>query len=185
MPDCLATAEEMFDVFTESIRPLPLADFISFLSPAPKSDSSAFDPVSLACLIQMLLRPLLTASPPPYAYKMTSQPMLEESFLPFAANSSSVVDNAKVAVLLETLTRLIWRSGELEWSSILERALEAGVAVREEKAFGDDRRRSGPPKQTDVEASKWLRSSPARLRMIAGLCKTRVCGESFQSNGHV
>ncbi|KAI9715543.1 MAG: hypothetical protein M1828_000795 [Chrysothrix sp. TS-e1954] len=170
LPHCLATVEEMFDVYTESIRPLPLPIFIALMSPIPSRDPSAFDTIDSVCLCLMLLRPLLAATPPPYQYQIPPQHMLEESFLPFAANSSSIVDNAKVAMLLEVLLRLLWQTKQLRCSEELSEALETGIEARYTKALGDDRRRSGPPKQSDADASKWLVNSAPRLRTIVKLC---------------
>ena len=109
-PRTLAIVEEMFDVYTEMIRPLPLPIFIAFLSPTTNGTNdyrTTFDPISQACLAQMLLRPLLSAAPPRYRYSLPSQATMERSFLPYAANGQSVVDQAKVGILLEILLRLL------------------------------------------------------------------------------
>ncbi|KAI9883180.1 MAG: hypothetical protein M1823_005055 [Watsoniomyces obsoletus] len=127
---------------------------------------------------------------------------MEEYLLPFPAKTTSLTDNAKVSLLLEKVLRYVFvehpnrsrsrsrgESGSgrgMEWISTLSKAVEVGIAAREEKSRRDARRRKGgkidgtaaagggvegPGELGMDEAGRWLRGSGERLRVIISSLK--------------
>ncbi len=91
---------------------------------------------------------------------------LERCFLPFAANTSSVEDNAKVSLLVETLFRLLATHGGIEYTPELMVAVEKGVNAREKKCKGTRKKKFGSSK--DDEDMYWLKSSAVRMNLLLG-----------------
>ena len=91
---------------------------------------------------------------------------LERCFLPFSANTSSVEDNAKVSLLIETLFRLLAIHGGIECTEELVAAVEKGIKAREKKCTGTRRKKSGSSK--DDEDMYWLNASAERMRLLLG-----------------
>lgn len=92
-----------------------------------------------------------------------SQIVLEKCFLPFAASTSSVHDNAKASILIENMLRLFLKSCECEYTASLAAALEKGILARENKVKGDKRKKDGD--------MMWLKASGERLRMLLDVVK--------------
>ena len=142
--------EDLFDIYTEFLRPLPLPIFSFFVLPNPTSSGArtrTIDANSLASLIQMLLRPLLSSAAPVSNANSLTAESFATHFAPFAANVSSVGENAKVGICVEGLLRLLWTEGVLgnaddEVRRAVKEAVHEGIKVREEKAGGDGRRKS-------------------------------------------
>jgi hypothetical protein len=91
---------------------------------------------------------------------------LERCFLPFSANTSSVEDNAKVSLLVETLFRLLATHGGIECTAELVAAVDKGIKAREKKCTGTRRKKSGSSK--DDEGMYWLNASAERMRLLLG-----------------
>lgn len=163
-PALFLDPEDLFDIYTEFLRPLPLPVFsYIILSPTssknPKSTTakSYFDANSLASLTQMLLRPLLSSAAPISNANSLTAETLATNFAPFAANVSNVGENARVGICVEGLLRLLWGEGVLGNVDNVERkavrkAVEDGIKTREEKAGGDGRRKSGSKEAEGWEA---------------------------------
>lgn len=161
-PDSFLDTEDLFDLYTEFLRPLPLPIFQHFALP-PKP---WLGPNSQASLNQMLLRPLLVASAPAYNENSLTQAEFETYYAPFAANNSGAGDNAKVSLLVESLLRLLWVSGNLVVTKELRRAVETGVKARREKVAWDGRKKVGGRVQVDEEAAAVMRYSGERMRVV-------------------
>ncbi|KZF18980.1 hypothetical protein L228DRAFT_286213 [Xylona heveae TC161] len=142
-----------------------------------------------------------------------TQDLLERHFLPFAASSAGPADNAKVSLMLECLMRLLAmhvglsRSPTLGSSSqepnegsvdksqdedpsqgTLRRAVEQGIAAREEKAAKPEGRKRkkvagstsrASPDKVDIKEEDardpdwtWLRTSSERLRVLVDVAET-------------
>lgn len=121
--------EDLFDLFTEFLRPLPLPIFTALVLPAKRY----LDPDAQSSLDQMLLRPLLSSNAPVYNANALTQEDFETYFATFAANTGSAVENAKVSVLLEDLLRLLWTERRLESSATLRKAVDEGIKARRER----------------------------------------------------
>jgi hypothetical protein len=91
---------------------------------------------------------------------------LERCFLPFAANTSSVEDNAKVSLLVETLFRLLATHGGIEYTPEIIAAIENGIKAREKKCTGTRKKKSASTK--DGEDMIWLNASAERMRLLLG-----------------
>ncbi|KAL2358514.1 hypothetical protein BJ546DRAFT_14321 [Cryomyces antarcticus] len=151
--------EDLFDVYTEFIRPLPLPIFSTLVSPS----TPYLDHHTHASLTQMLLRPLIASSAPKYDINALRQADLEACYLPYAANSTGVADNAKVGLCVEALLRMLHRYVGLEPVASLGTAIETGIAARKKKASFDGRKKTGE-KEAAEEYAKTVRDMSA-LRM--------------------
>ncbi|KAA8905983.1 hypothetical protein FN846DRAFT_949470 [Sphaerosporella brunnea] len=144
------SAPTLYHEYAQYILPFSLESFKLFVSPFIVA------PAGHRCtLAQFVLEACLSANAPPAKKEDNwgiNQEVMVRRFLPYPANSPSVVDNAKVAILLETLLNLLLRSEMLYWNQELEDAAEAGIAAREEKASFDHR--GHKHKAEDMEAVK-------------------------------
>lgn len=137
--------EDLFDLYTEFVRPLPLMVFQQFAyPPTPYLDTN-----SQATLNQTLLRPIISHEAPKFNSGSMMQAELEKHFLPFAANQSSVEENAKVSVLVESLFVMLWRHGGLEATASLHKMVKQGIDARKKKASFDGRKKTGRKKEQD------------------------------------
>ncbi len=90
--------------------------------------------------------------------------MLEKCFLPYPASSSTVGENAKVSIIVESLLRFMTIMGACEYSPDLEAAVEKGILARENKIKADKRRRENVAKKGEEQDLFWLKASAQRLR---------------------
>ncbi|KAI9805665.1 MAG: hypothetical protein M1833_005158 [Piccolia ochrophora] len=171
LPTTFLPIDALYNLYTEHIRPLPLPTFTLLLSPT----LIPLPPAVRITLTQYLLTTLLTPSAPtppllrrstasPYADALT-QATLEKCYLPFAANTASVADNAKVAVCVEALLRLLARYAHVQPTARLRDAVDKGVRAREAKASGDARKGSGK-RRVEEEEKAALRGSGVRMRAL-------------------
>lgn len=179
LPGSFTTLGSLYDTYLEHIRPLPTPTF--FLLTSPSNLGLVFPPPSACSIIQYILHSLITsAAPTPTANDNDlTQRVLEQYYLPFPANTSSIADNAKVSLCVETLLRLVDRCVGLKWTPALQDAVEVGVAAREGKATkasasrkrGRGRGRGGDLNGGDVgggggDERFWLRASAERIRSV-------------------
>lgn len=158
----------LYDLYNDHIRPLPIATF--FLLTSPSATIPTFSPVARSALNQFILRSLIASSAPNPPTDDLDQDLLERYFLPFAANTASVADNAKVSLLLESLLRLVLRYIGVKVTGGLERAVRVGIEAREKKS-GQDRRKKGVGKKGDEGDRAWLVGSGERLIALVEVCK--------------
>lgn len=158
---------DLYEKTTERIAQLPVAAFAQFIAqhdtPLPEG--------SLVAIIRCLMPYLLSGSvpqprdvdPEADAREDISTPILERCYLPFAYRTAE--NNAKISLALETLLRLDFCS----WSPSLQRAVEKGVAARNDKAAP----RKGGRFKTDGEmaAQEMLRASGKRLLAWADILR--------------
>lgn len=167
-----APLNSLYDNYLEHIRPLPIPMFFSIISPFALR---AFSPPAGSSLTQYILRSLITTAAPLPPGDDLTQPTLEKSYLPFAANTSSIVDNVKVSLCVETLLTLLDRHVGLVWTPALQDVVEAGIVARDTKAtkVGKKRRKlavgggagvSGVG--DDEDEKKWLQASANRIRSV-------------------
>ncbi|OAP57151.1 hypothetical protein AYL99_07888 [Fonsecaea erecta] len=162
-PTTFPDLDELNILFVEFIRPLSLPVFAQIVLPTP---SNPLGPTSLADLCEALLQRLLESSAPSIrSHVLLSKSKLEQEYLPFAAAKDSVDANARVSVLLESLTRCLAQIGNLQRTRSLARAAAIGVkkrlcCVAENK--GDGKKRQGD----DDLAREWLLESGERLTRV-------------------
>jgi hypothetical protein len=153
--------EELFTLFIEFIRPLPVPAFQLLVLP---SLFPAFSEDAHLTLCELLLQRMLEAAAPnTHSERYLTQSKMEKFYLPYAANKASHVDNAKVSLLLESMLRCFFRAGSLQQTPELRKALEAGIEARRRKARNDSQ---GMGKNDDGVAWAWLTESGERMRDI-------------------
>ena len=170
LPHKFITLSNLFELFCEQIRPLPLPTFFALMSPLQLAH---FPPHTAIALTKFLLNSLIAASAPiPRDDYQFSQETLETCYIPYTANTSSIADNAKVSLLIEALLRIIDRHKGLSWTPSLQDAVDEGIPAREKKA------KTGAKKRDrhfvgGVDERIWLKASAARIRSVVAMAKPR------------
>ena len=179
IPSSFIPLYDLYDHTLHFIRPLPLPTFFALISPLALASMT---PASAQTLVQRVLRSLISSSAPMPEQEDLEQEMLEKCYLPFAANTQSVADNAKVSCCVETLVGLYERHCGLVWSEGLQGAVEKGIEEREGKArkegkgHGRGRGRGGNKGKDGGRGGgekAWLRGSAERLRQYVEVCRER------------
>ncbi|KAI5210826.1 hypothetical protein E4T38_01924 [Aureobasidium subglaciale] len=155
-------AEDCFDLVTEFIRPLPLDIFTLFVTPS----SPWLEPHSHASLCQNLLRPIISSEAPTYHADTMTQIEFEKHFLPYPANYTNYVENARVSLLVEALLRLLFRHSALIVNDSLKKKLDEGIKAREVKARSGGRKLVGLKEAEEEKAVKMLANSAMRMKMV-------------------
>ncbi|ODM22797.1 hypothetical protein SI65_00386 [Aspergillus cristatus] len=158
LPDIFTTLEELYHLFIENIRHLPLPIYQSFISPHVLPHFSA---AAQTTLCEFLLFRLRESTAPETEEEYLSQTKLEQCFLPYAASTASVVDNTKMALALEALVMLLAESEMLKVTPELRTAVEDGIMARAERA--QDVKRNQSSKQVEDIEWCWLIESGERL----------------------
>ena len=169
-PTLFLDPEDLFDLYTEFLRPLSLPVFsYLLLSNTTATATVGLDPNSLASLTQMLLRPLLSSLAPISNANSLTPESFATHFAPFAANVSNANENARVGICVEVLLRLLWTEGALGFAGkevkgrVREAVLE-GIRAREEKVGAGDGRRKSTGEGWEV-----LKVGGERLRGLLGM----------------
>ena len=154
----------LYNTYSEQLRSLPIPAFFLITSPA----SLVHFPVSAASsLIQVILRSLISSSAPIPSSDYICQEALEMSFLPFAANTTSIADNTRVSLCVETLLRLLRTHAAMRWTPSLHEAAEVGIKARIAKAKKKQTKK-GSAGNGKCDA-RWLTASAERIRMVVAL----------------
>ncbi|KAL9078277.1 MAG: hypothetical protein Q9157_002792 [Trypethelium eluteriae] len=161
-PACFITLEDLLDLFTEFIRPLPTPLLSMFVSPPSHYLSNHVQ----ASLNRTLLRPLLGLSDSGVDTTQLDQAHLENDYLPRKANSTTVSDNAKVSLLVEGLLRSLLNRGDLHLTMTLQRATEWGVEARRTCMDWDGRKRTTERRQEEEWSEMVLEMSAARITAV-------------------
>jgi hypothetical protein len=174
IPSVTTSIGELYELFRETIRPLPIPVFQLFINP---SVTIYLIPIAFNSIVQCLIRPLLShdAPDPNNDDHTIEQPILEKCFLPFPANTSSLEDNAKVSILNEALLRLLNFVGGIEWTPSLEKSVEKGIAAREKKVT---ERKKGKKKTQDDGERKAMEESAMRMRLLLAVLKRKESAET-------
>ena len=183
---------ELYTLFVEWIKPLPLPLFQQIISPSTTTTPSSTDIFSLdahTTLCEVILqRSLESAAPAIRSEKFLTKDKLTSQYLPYAASGASVVEQAKVSLLLEALLR---RSSSTEMLKAADKdellaAVGVGVSKREEvarermgrtgskkkkekKSSGGKDDGSGEEERREREAWQWLVESGMRMRVVVEL----------------
>lgn len=158
-PDKFMDIHELFSLYTEFLRPLPLSIFQQFAMPLKPFLSTN----SSATLTEMLFRPLLGTDHD----GVIDQSAFESNFAPRAAITTSTVDNAKVSLLTESLLRALWKADVLsDGSASLRASVEKGIEAREEK-IGP--KKTGTTTHLDDQARTSIQCSAERMRVLLDL----------------
>lgn len=158
LPETFTTLEELYHLFVENIRHLPLPIYQSFISPHVLPYFSA---AAQTTLCEFLLFRLRESTAPETEEEYLNQAKLEQCFLPYAASTASVVDNTKMAIALEALVMLLAESEMLKVTPELRTAVEDGIMARADRA--QDVKRNQSSKQVEDIEWCWLLESGERL----------------------
>lgn len=159
LPDSFTTLEDLYHLFVENIRHLPLPIYQAFISPHVLPYFSA---AAQTTLCEFLLFRLRESIAPETDEEYLSQNKLEQCFLPYAASTASVVDNTKMSIALETLVMLLAESEMLRVTPELQTAMQDGIIARADKAQVEVRRNQMSRRVEDIEWC-WLLESGERL----------------------
>lgn len=159
-PEHFMDTEDLFSLFTDFIRPLPLPIFQQFVFP-----SEPFLTIHLrVSLLEMLFQPFLGTDNP--TGEVTQQDF-ETTFAPHAASTTTAADNAKVSLLVESLLRALWNSDLLKGDmASLKASIEKGIKARDEKVAYDGRKKVGKNQTLDEQARTSLQCSAERMMVL-------------------
>lgn len=166
MPNVFTGLEDLFDLYTESLRALPLNVFAQFLP------TLQLPTTTLCGLLCNLLIPYLTCSPKSLNIFDLSQDDLVRHFLPVSSNANGNSDNTKVSLLLEALLMNMMSEGKLHIDRRFGDIVQEGIRARKEKVIGDTRRKGKGSKIVEAEARKELEESSERIMAILEILET-------------
>ncbi|KAJ5169715.1 uncharacterized protein N7500_002498 [Penicillium coprophilum] len=129
LPRDFLPLDNLYDMFVENIRDLSLPLFQHFIAP---SNLPHLLPEAHSTLCELLLFVFRESSAPSSDNNYLTQAKLEECFLPYAAATSNVGNNAKVSILLEALMTLLHKNNMLSVTPSLAKAVRSGIARREQ-----------------------------------------------------
>ncbi|KAJ5779639.1 hypothetical protein N7457_007359 [Penicillium paradoxum] len=149
LPREFTPLDDLYHTFVENIRDLPLPIFQHFVTP---SNLPHFLPEAHSTLCELLLYVMRESSAPSSNNDYLTQVKLEKCFLPYAGATPSVINNAKISILLEALMTLLHRSKLLYVTNSLKTAVQAGIARREKSC-------------RDRDSVEWIYLHESGLRM--------------------
>ncbi|PWY95209.1 hypothetical protein BO94DRAFT_508280 [Aspergillus sclerotioniger CBS 115572] len=177
LPDDFASLEDLYHLFAENIRHLPLPIFQAFVSP---STLPYFSPAAKTTLCEFLLFRMRETAAPDTDEEYLNQDKLERCFLPYMASTASISDNAKMSIALESLIILLADSDMLRITPELRDAVLEGNHRRITRARGEARRGGQEALQwaDDIERT-WLLESGERLLLLVDeiLCGKKAYSE--------
>ncbi|KAL3479908.1 hypothetical protein BJX99DRAFT_221447 [Aspergillus californicus] len=153
---------DLYHLFVENIRPLPIPIYQSFISP---SALPYFSGSARTTLCECLLLRMREHVAPPTEELYLNQAKLETCFLPFAASTSSLSDNVKVSITLEALIVLLAESHMLHVTDEMKYLVKKGIIKRAEKAQFETRKNQLARLSENLEWC-WLGESAERLTFL-------------------
>ncbi|KAJ5125455.1 hypothetical protein N7448_004775 [Penicillium atrosanguineum] len=169
LEDDFMPVSELYYLFVENIRPLPLPIFQTFVSPYILPELPDDQQTTLC---QSLLETLRQSSAPSMHEEWLDQVKLETCFLPFAATTSSAADNAKVSIALEALVILLANGDLLTMTPEFKESVERGILQRASRVQ-DDMRRSIASRNKESLEWCWLVESGDRLMFLVEMLALR------------
>lgn len=125
--------------------------------------------------IQIILTESLLSSSAPLSssredgFTLTQEAMIHR-YLPYTAKTQSVVENAKVAILLDVLLRMLLATDNLVWSPALENAVERGIAARKKRGVSF-RNASGKDKEDTAAIRLQWNVAEETLRLVVKVAR--------------
>ncbi|KAM7193287.1 hypothetical protein V8F20_008482 [Naviculisporaceae sp. PSN 640] len=143
LPDKLGDVSELYQMFSDRIRGLPLPTFKLFVgyhtAKLPEDQHVSL----LSIMIDDLLPGVGSGSekrpdpekvdPRTAKANGISGQMLEKCYLPFASNRVAAEDNAQLSIVLESMLWYIYAEAGYEYTDDLRKAVEKGIKAREDK----------------------------------------------------
>ncbi|PLB50301.1 hypothetical protein P170DRAFT_405245 [Aspergillus steynii IBT 23096] len=155
LPASFINLEGLYHLFVENIRHLPLSTFQALVSP---SVLPYFSAAATTTLCECLLFRMRESGAADSDEEYLSQSKLERCFLPYAASTTGIVDNAKMSIAIEALLMLLDDGGLLKVTPELKAALKKGIWARAEKAQQS--------RKFEITEYHWLSESADRLRFL-------------------
>lgn len=165
MPKDFIQLDDLYQSFVEHIRHQPLPIFQTFVNPLvlPELDDEA-----QTTLCEFLLFNMIEAAARKSQEDRLTAAKLEHCFLPYAAATPSVADNAKFSILLESLVTLLAGRGWIKQTPSLRAAVDKGIKHREERAK-EESHRGHASRNKEVSEWYWLKESGERLMFLVDL----------------
>jgi hypothetical protein len=165
LPKDFIQTDYLYQSFVEHIRHQPLPVFQALVNPLvlPEIDDEA-----QTTLGEYLVFSMIESAAPTSGDNRLTPEKLEHCFLPYAAATASVADNAKFSVLLESLVTLLADRGWIKQTSSLRAAVERGIKHRTERALQETHRSQASQDKVALEWS-WLLESGDRIVFLIDL----------------
>lgn len=168
---CNLKLTDLYETFVEKITRLPVPAFEKFIA----AHNSPLEGGSLVAIIRLLMPKLLPSSIPQPKHvdpdadedESSSDRILERCYLPFAYRTAE--NNAKISLATETLFRIMWTRGALQWAPSLQQAVEKGVQARKDKSAPKKRKDDGESAARDT-----LRASGKRLLALVSVLQLQA-----------
>lgn len=170
----ISDVDRLFDAYASYLKVLPLDMFALFISQRANPMTADVHVTVLKVLFSLLLPHSYMdprkVDPQGEAEARLSTAMLVKCYVLHPANTISIDDNAKLALVVEAAIQLLWVCGELEYSEELDEAVQAGIDARQAKI---KRKRTGraKPDPDDALATEMLDTSSNRLHIMLGAIK--------------
>ena len=162
LPATFIPLDDLYHLFVENIRHLPLPIYQTFLAPTTLPHFTSPQQITLA---EYILSRILESSAPRHVEPFLTAENLVSSYLPYTAGSGNIADNAKVSIALETMVVLLAQGGMLVVTDGLRDAVQRGIVARGHKAQGDGRKRESGQRDEEGELV-WLVESAERLMFL-------------------
>lgn len=167
LPERAGDLHGIFSSAVDYIRPLPLGAFVAAFSPSMPRDIIPRD-LAIA-FVRFLTHTIIQRYPKSSALTEMGPRLLIDMYLPQAAKTNVIVDNARLSICNEILLSMV---DDLPWSKELEAAVEEGIKARKEKATQVKGKKGEASGASDEKTDrKALDMSETRLRMMVMLLK--------------
>ncbi|KFY52980.1 hypothetical protein V496_08014 [Pseudogymnoascus sp. VKM F-4515 (FW-2607)] len=156
---------DLSDLLASHIIRLPFPVYTALVRSEP---CDTLHPASMSILTQTIITWLIDHAAPanPNPYDTPTQDTLATCFLPFAANTSSLEDNARLSWAVEILLRMYFDAHRDTCPTpALVKAVEAGISARKKRVEGA-KVRGGAKGEEDEMFMQQMSESAWRMRMV-------------------
>ncbi|CUS08214.1 unnamed protein product [Tuber aestivum] len=157
--------EGLFYELAETFIRLPLPYFHFFTSTLLDTTTEY-----KCTLNQLILSTIISTKAPVYSGRLTATALIN-NYLPFEAKTTQLADNARVAILLESLTRLLINAKLLEYSEGLQAAVAKGIKARTSKVPKSFAKPGTPKYLVDRETRGIWGAAETRLKGLAEILR--------------
>ena len=170
--NAVANLKSLVYVTADFLRPLSLPVFSHFISPST-ADREDLPDTTLARLHTSVLNTMSAGTHVPvFLYSLPTQEHVQYWYLPMITASNSASEIAKASLVVEALTRILWRNGLLKSGLGFQEAVEKGIDARQKKMDAALKRGKG---KKDVEESLAVtEQANVRLSMLVNTVEASV-----------
>jgi len=173
---CYVPTKDLFYEFTETFIRLPLPHFHFFTSTLLDTTTEY-----KCTLNQLILSTIISTRAPVYNGRLTTTALVN-NYLPFEAKTTHLADNARVAILLESLTRLLINANLLEYSQDLQAAVAKGIKSRASKVPKSFAKPGTQKYLLDREIRGIWSAAETRLKALAEILRIQKEEEEIQGS---